>query len=76
MKEAIVMFDAIMADVTYGCFFLLTLAPILISACLCVWLVDKMLEKYRRKMIREKRKEETLKREQEEKAKFIKELGL
>ena len=70
------MINTIMADITYGCFFLLTLAPMFISASLCVWLFDRMVKRYRRDMLREKRKEEMLKREQEEKENFIKELGL
>lgn len=70
------MINITMANISFGCFFLISLAPILIGVGLFIWLVDRTLERYRRDMIREKRKEDMLKQEQEEKEKFIKDLGL
>lgn len=70
------MINVTMTDVSYGCFFLLSLIPIVIGVGLFIWLFDKVLEKHRREMIREKRKEEALKQEQRDKEKFIQDLGL
>lgn len=70
------MINVTMADVSYGCFFLLSLVPIAIGVGLFMWWFDRVLEKHRREMIREKRKEEALKQEQRDKEKFIQDLGL